>query len=209
MSAATLPSAPQPPAPARNPGRVVAVVIGSLLAFVALAAVALGGVGLWAHTTQRDANGWLNSSWRQLDTSASALTAEGVELGDIHGGPEDWISDLGPVRVRARRVDGGPVFVAIAPASRMSAYMNGVPHMQVQGLHRHGFNGTMFPGSGVLEPGRLGWAASASGPGTQTARWDPQSGRWSVVVMNADGSPGVNVVVQVGAFGWVRSNIMT
>lgn len=178
---------------------MVAIVIGALLAFVALLALALGSVALWADTTQRDAGGWLNSSWRQLDTSASAFTAEGVELGDIHGGPEDWISDLGPVRVRARRVDGGPVFVAIAPETRMDTYMNGVAHMQVQGMHRRGFSGSLFPGSRVLDPDRLTWAASASGPGTQTARWDPQSGRWSVVVMNADGSPGVNVFVQIGA----------
>lgn len=199
MSAATLPSAPQPPAPARAAGRVVAVVIGALLALLALLALALGGVGLWAHTTQRDADGWLSSSWRQLDTSANALTAEGVELGDIHGGPEDWISDLGPVRVRARRVDGGPVLVAIAPAAQMTAAMRGVPHMQVQDLHRHGYSGTLHPGSQVLDPATVDWAARASGPGTQTARWDPESGRWSVVVMNADGRPGVNVDVQVGA----------
>ena len=44
-------------------------------------------------------------------------------------------------------------------------------------------------------PGR----PAASGPGTQTVRWEPESGSWAVVVMNADGSPGVDVDVQLGA----------
>ena len=99
MSAATLPSTPQPPAPAQSAGRVVAIVIGTVLAFLAFIALALGGAALWAHTTQRDADGWFNSSWHRLDTSTRALTAEGVDLGDIRGGPEDWIPDLGPVRL--------------------------------------------------------------------------------------------------------------
>lgn len=201
MSATTLPGAPPPPAPPRDAGRVVAIVFGALLAFLALIVLALGGVGLWAHTTQRDADGWLSSSWRQLDTSTRALTAEGVELGDIHGGPEDWVGDLGPVRVRARRVDGGPVFVAIASEAQIDAYLTGVAHTQVDSLHRHGYRGTVSPGRRTPPPPTsvTGWAASASGSGAQTARWDPESGRWAVLVMNADGRPGVNVDVQIGA----------
>lgn len=201
MSATTLPSAPKPPAPAHDAGRVVATVFGALLAFVALIALAVGAVGLWAHTTQRDADGWFNSSWRQLDTSTRALTAEGVDLGDIHGGPEDWVPDLGTVRVRARRSDGGPVFVAIAPEARVDAYLAGVAHMEVDELHRHGVRGTVRPGTRTPQPpaDAAGWSAVASGPGTQTARWDPESGRWAAVVMNADASPGVRVDVQVGA----------
>ncbi len=35
-------------------------------------------------------------------------------------------------------------------------------------------------------------------------RWEPESGSWAVVVMNADGSPGVDVDVQLGArASWV------
>jgi len=37
------------------------------------------------------------------------------------------------------------------------------------------------------------------GAGTQTLNWDVKDGNWSVVVMNADGSKGVNTRVSAGA----------
>ena len=68
-------------------------------------------------------------------------------------------------------------------------------------MHGDGFDGTLRVGTRApaIPAAGGGWAASASGPGTQTARWEPESGQWAVVVMNADGSPGVNVALQVGA----------
>jgi uncharacterized protein DUF4389 len=41
--------------------------------------------------------------------------------------------------------------------------------------------------------------ASVSGSGTQTVTWPSESGRWSAVVMNANGQPGISVDVKVGA----------
>ena len=41
--------------------------------------------------------------------------------------------------------------------------------------------------------------ASAAGDGEQTIEWAPESGRWAVVVMNADGAAGVSVDASVGA----------
>ena len=35
------------------------------------------------------------------------------------------------------------------------------------------------------------WAATTSGAGTQELGWHPTDGRWAVVIMNADGSPGI------------------
>ncbi len=47
--------------------------------------------------------------------------------------------------------------------------------------------------------GRSLWAASASGAGTSSLTWKIKSGEWSIVVMNADGSPGVSADVTAGA----------
>jgi hypothetical protein len=199
MSATTLPA--PPPAPVRHGGRVAALVAGALIAFGAFLALLLGGVARWADTTQRDAHGGRTAPWPPVDTPTRAQTAEGRRRGDVRGGPEDWVPDLGPVRVTARRADGGPVFVAIAPEARVDAYLRGVAHTEVEDVHPGGFEGTVR--AGTREPAASasagGWAASAAGPGTQSARWDPASGRWALVVMNADGSPGVSVDVQVGA----------
>src|SRR4051812_34435252 len=203
MSATTL---PKPPTPALSAGRVVAIVAGAIAALIAFVLLAASAFGLWADATQRGADGWFSSPWQQLDTSSRALTAEGLRLGDVRGGPENSLPDLGPVRVRARSNNGLPVFVGIAPEARVDAYLRGVAHTEVDDVRPHGYRGTVRTGTRVPQPpmAAAGWSASAAGQGTQTVRWDPQSGRWAIVVMNADGSPGVDVDVQVGArASWV------
>ena len=70
MSATTL---PQPPSAARGTGRVVAIVAGALIALLAAALLLAGGAGLWADSTQRDADGWLDlavASLRDPDPGA-------------------------------------------------------------------------------------------------------------------------------------------
>ena len=42
------------------------------------------------------------------------------------------------------------------------------------------------------------WAASATGTGQQQLTWRVTGGRWAAVLMNADGSPGVDVSATVG-----------
>jgi len=209
MSAATLPTPPAPAAGRRGgAARVVAIVIGALLALIAGVLLIAGAFGLWADATQRDADGWLSSPTHHFDTTTRALSSEGLRLGDVRGRADELVSRLGPVRVRARRAGGRPVFVAIAPASRVDAYLRGVAHTKVTELRSDGFNGSVVTGDRVPgAPARFGgWAASAAGPGTQTAEWDPRSGRWAIVVMNADGSPGVAADVSVGArASWLGS----
>jgi len=202
MSATTL---PQPPSAARGTGRVVAIIAGALIALCAAALLLAGGAGLWADSTQRDADGWLASPWHRLQTPTRALTAEGLRLGDLRGGPDGWVEDLGSIRVRARRTDRGPVFVGLAPEARVDAYLRGVAHTEVDEVRASGYRGSVRTGSRApAPPSSTGWSASAAGQGTQTARWDPEAGRWAIVVMNADGRPGVSVDVQVGArAGWL------
>jgi hypothetical protein len=205
MSATTLPSAPEPSSPARGASRAVAIVAGVLLALIAAALLTIGAIGLWADSTQRDADGGLASPWHHFDTPTRALTAEGLQLGDLRGGPDAWVEDLGAIRVRARRSDGGPVFVGLAPEARADAYLAGVAHTEVDEVRPVGYRGTVRPGARVPgRPGAAGWSASDAGPGTRTARWDPEAGKWAIVVMNADASPGVSVDVQIGArAGWL------
>src|SRR5262249_15297634 len=43
------------------------------------------------------------------------------------------------------------------------------------------------------------WVASSTGPGARTLTWVPADGSWTVVVMNADGGPGIDVQADLGA----------
>jgi hypothetical protein len=57
------------------------------------------------------------------------------------------------------------------------------------------------PGDSMPEPptSQTFWAESVHGSEEQTLRWELESGTWSLVLMNEDGSAGVDLSVIAGA----------
>jgi hypothetical protein len=202
MATTTAGPAPTTSSPGFGAGRVAAVVGGSFAALVALGLLLAGVVLVWAHATQRDADGFFTSEQRRLSTPTAALTAEGLRLGDLNGGGE-WVVDAisADVRVRAARADGEPVFVGIARERDLDAYLSGVAHDEVREVHDDRVALRRADGAGPAGPPAAEdiWVARASGSGTQTVEWEAAEGEWAAVVMNADGRPGVTADVAVGA----------
>jgi hypothetical protein len=181
-------------------GRVMALVIGVVLALVSLGLLGGGGTALWADTTQRDAAGYLTTSAHEFSTAGSALASERIDLGSAGTG---WLYSpalAGTVRIRVTPVSPGPaLFVGIGPSTDVDRYLAGVSHTLVSDLWT---NRVQAIGGGTPRsaPGTQNfWAASTTGPGPRTLRWDPANGSWSVVVMNAGGRPGINVRADLGA----------
>ncbi len=210
MTTSAQPAPTVGPSSAWPAGRVVTVVLGSLGALVAAALLLAGVAVVLAHLTLRDSDGFYSSSTERVRTDTRALTSEGLRIGRVDGAGSDWAADLAPVRVRVRAAsaDGRPIFVGIAPERAVDAYLRGVAHEEVTGVHADPFATDTVRREGRARPTlpareRI-WAASAGGAGTQTAEWHVDSGRWAVVVMNADGRPGVAADIAVGAeIGWL------
>jgi hypothetical protein len=202
---------PPPTKPGRRgwtAGRVVSLVIGSLLALVSLGVLAGAGFATWATNTQRDAHGYLTSSARNFGTTSYAITSDSIDLGT--GTDRFTPGDiLGTLRIRATATaPTKAVFVGVAPKARVDQYLAGVGHAVVTDwadshtrsvLHRGAAPATPPIAAGI-------WTAHAAGRGTQTLTWRPAGGQWVVVVMNADGSRGVSVKADAGAtipdLGW-------
>jgi hypothetical protein len=181
-------------------GRVTSVVCGAILAVVATGLVSGGAALLAADRGERDADGFLSVS-DTLGSSGYAIVSDRIE---ISGTPADWAeveSVVGDVRLRATATDAAtPVFVGIAPTAAVTAYLDGAPYATLRDweggarLDLHQGNRT------VATPETAGiWTVRASGPGTQSVVWPRQSGDWTVVVMNADASPGVDVRAELAA----------
>jgi hypothetical protein len=198
---ATLSPTPAPPASSSGgAGRVVAVVGGCILVLIGVALLATGGVLAWADG-ERDADGFVTSPGEQFATSSYALTTDELDLSGLHdrpGGAE--LQDVaGRVRIRATGLGGRPVFVGIAREEDADRFLANIPHSHVTSVDPPRYRTV----GGEGRPGRPGdadfWAASASGTGRQQVTWKPEDGRWTVVVMNADGTAGVRASVRVGA----------
>jgi len=205
MSASTAHPLPGRSTPAWGPGRVLALIGGSLLALIALGLVIGGVVLVLAHGTARDSAGFYTSDTERFSTPTYALTSEGMQIGDIQGDGADWALDAidATVRVRASQPDGAPIFIGIASERAVDRYLTQVAHDEVSDVHSGPFTYDTVRRGGSATPGAPAnasfWAATATGAGTQALTWKPDVGRWAVVVMNADGSRRVAADVSIGA----------
>ncbi|WP_217922104.1 DUF4389 domain-containing protein [Miltoncostaea oceani] len=186
-------------------GRIVLLVVGSLLALIGLGAAAGGGALLWAHETQRDADGYFTTDTGRLASTGYAIVSDEIDLG-AEWDDTSWVTDLGDlVRTRVAATSAAPdgaVFVGIGPDAAVRRYLAGVPHDRVTDLDTDPFSAdyTRVPGARApAAPGTRGfWVASAEGTGRQVVEWEPREGNWAVVAMNADGSRVVRADVQLG-----------
>ena len=198
MSTASTDETGADPAPQRlGASQVVLIVVGSVVALLGVAMLAAGGIAVWG-LGQRDGSGYFSTKSHRLSTPSYALATESLDIGpDLPGG----IGDFGNVRIRASSASA--VFVGIARAGDVRRYLGGVRHSEITDFDTDPFRVTSRTVPGVAKPGSPApqgfWRVQASGPGAQTVTWPVESGRWSAVVMNADGSPDVSVAVSVGA----------
>jgi hypothetical protein len=202
------------PSPRRSgAGHVAAVVAAGLLALVSLGLFVGAGVLLWADG-QKDAQGFIATGSDPFKTSSPALVTDDL---DVDLGGTGWALDrdhYGKVRLQVTPHNAKPVFVGIAPTRDVDAYLRSTAHSTVTDVDYSPFRAEYRRHGGAERAARPAtqpfWAASATGAGRQTMTWDVEDGNWSVVVMNADGSRGVDAGVSAGAkipdlgtAGWV------
>ena len=119
---AAVPEAVAPAAPARKwtAGRIVAIIVGSILALISLGLLAGGIGGIVVDQTQRNADGFLMSPSQEFDT---ALVRP--RLGDPRRKAEvpQWVIDklIGTVRIETESEQS--VFVGIAAESDADSYL--------------------------------------------------------------------------------------
>ena len=189
------------PAPRRG-ARTASVVVGVMVGLLSLGMLTLGGVLLWAES-KKDDQGYISTDTQRFHTSTSAIATENIDLD--HAGP-NWLTSsdhYGDIRLEVAPRTDKPVFVGIARTKDVSSYLRQTSHATLTDVDFDPFKATYRtePGAGrpAAPTGKRIWAASSHGTGTQTLTWDVKHGDWSIVVMNADGSRGVDTGVSAGA----------
>jgi len=191
-----------------RPGRVIAIIVGSVLALLALGIFIAGGVLSLAYIVESDDGGYFDESLDRMGTATAAITTGDVDL-RTDPGPE-WVLDAVDVSVRLQATGvavNDELFVGIGPETDVETYLSGVAHDEVKDIRASGrILYQHVPGAESATPPaeETFWVASASGSGTQTVEWEVAGGQWAVVLMNADGSPGILADMTVG----VRSGVL-
>jgi hypothetical protein len=184
--------------------RIALIVTGAVTALAAAGLLAVGAVALWGDS-EKDADGYLSTDSHRFAASTHGFASESVDV-DLDGA--EWLmdsEDFGDVRLEVAPRSDEPVFVGIARTDEVSRYLSNVSHTSVSDVDSWPFEVSYDERAvaGDRRPAAPGqqpiWAASVQGAGTQTLDWDVEDGDWSVVVMNADGSRGVDAEVEAGA----------
>ena len=183
-------------------GRIIALAAGSVLLLISLALSAGGGILAWADTEQVHA-GYVTTTTATYSTRGYALASDAITL-HSRGMFVDQI------RIRITSSDPSrPLFAGIAATGDVERYLSGISYTTVDG-----HDVTDHPGAGVPAPpaAALPWAARAQGTGNLTLTWAVRDGDWTVVVMNADASPGLSVRAEAGisamALPWLAGEML-
>ncbi len=155
---------------------------------------------------RRGADGYVMAAEARYGTATYALASERLDLGSAAA---DWATRPGAaasIRVRVRSERPTAIFAGIAPAGDAARYLEGVSHETVLRAADATVVYRRESGSRAPSPPARSafWSAAVSGSGTQTLNWDVRPGRWTLVVMNADASPVVDVALRPGIkAGWI------
>ncbi|MGH9271708.1 MAG: hypothetical protein ACRDZ2_10595 [Ilumatobacteraceae bacterium] len=184
-------------------GRIVLLVFGCLIGLLGLGLLIGGIAATVAYGVARDGDGFFRSDEISLVSASSAIISDSV---DLNGGPADigWLSergDIGTVSVEIRPVTAGEeVFAGIGPTADVENYLASVAVDQVEDIEDN--VARLVPQEGTETPAppvdQTFWVAQIATAETGSMTWDIERGDWSIVVMNADGSPGVDVESRVG-----------
>ena len=172
-------------------GKLLAAIFGSLILLTG-AVMTTGGAIALAVT---DGNGWVNAPAARIQTDTAAVVGADIylDLGDAID-ERTYVSfgDI-PARIDVDSRNGKDVFVGIGAAEDVAAYVAGTAYARADffeddlELFTRGGDATL-----ISPASQSFWVASAT---DGSLDWDLESGNWSVVIANADGSSGVDVAV--------------
>jgi hypothetical protein len=176
--------------------KIFIIILGAFLVLLG-GGCTLGGIGTLVVVGN---DGWIQSGVDQVDVRGEALVS-GTE--EIEGeSPGDDIPGEARVRIRAQMTDDSPVFIGVARASDVTAYLQGAPLDVVDDVEIDPTElETVFvPGTADLEPpGEQDfWLQSVSGNGRQELDWEVESGQFRFVVTRVEPQEGFAVSVSAG-----------
>jgi hypothetical protein len=205
----------RPRSSGRDVTTLLAVFFGGIIIIASLGIMAGGGTVMWALSTFSDADGFLISREVKLQVDSHAMVHRGTEIDiDVDVPYYIWQPDLGDLvtlkLVGTSNDPSKPVFIGIAREGDASEYLSDVEYDAVVDFswpfdHRRESQPVFWfdahPGGAPSQAPATEtfWEASVTGSGTQTLEWEPEVGSFWFVVMNADGSSGVEVDMQMGA----------
>ena len=178
-------------------GRLVFGLLGFLVGVAAIS----GSLSILLD--DRDADDFFVSNEHTIARTSHAVISEDVDvLTDAPGWMAGWLTDPVDIRVSGSS-SSGDIFLGIAETGALAGYLSGVNHDVVTSIDLNGDDIEYTTNAGLAAPAlpadQTIWEAQVTGPGEQVLDWSLETGNWSVAVMNADATSGIDTTMVFGA----------
>jgi hypothetical protein len=175
--------------------KITLIVVGIVLLVCGLGVLA-PGIFLAVATSRDDA---LESGFHSMSTQTPALVSSAEQVSEGSSVPRSGFGEA-TITINARS-SGQPVFIGIAPSADVDRYLDGVAYEEIRDIRFSPYrvNTNQHDGVAVAEPpgDQNIWVAQATGNDPRL-EWQITNGDYRVVLMNDDGSAGVDSQVQFG-----------
>lgn len=170
--------------------KLIAALVGVPMVLGSFALTVFGGIAL----AVPDDDGWVSAGPLRVSSDAVALVGEDIriDLGDHVGSGGTFLGWDGiPARLEVSSRNGKDIFIGVASARDVAAYLSGVAVARIESFHhepdfqeRSGVTAAAPPTDQDI------WVASSV---DGSLDWDVTDGEWAVVILNSDGRAGVDV----------------
>ena len=182
-------------------GKIILLVFGVIIILISIGLIFAGGALIWADANHIDDEGFINSDIIQIARGSCAVMTGSIDIDEEALRVLKWWG-----LITVFEIEGGSnnpskqIFIGVAEESDLKAYLSGVDYDEMT-LNNRGWLSSLtpaytnHPGSSAPATPTSGtfWIESAYGTGTQTLAWETEVGSHSIVLMNDDGSSGIDL----------------
>lgn len=191
--------------------KLILFVVGGIFLLISFGLFLGGSALFWLNTSLADNEGFITTESRQLQTDTYAITFQHVDInvGEIVGGWSVWQpspSDFLTIKITVSNNNPPKkIFIGIASASDATLYLNDVEYdeittfdlsisrtIDVENVSHSGNTVPSAPNTQTF------WTTQEQGAGAQTLEWSPEPGSYWIILMNEDGSVGVDSTIRFG-----------
>jgi hypothetical protein len=185
-------------------GKVALLIFGILILLVSFGLLAGGSSLLWVNANHVDNQGFFTSDTIHIVRNSSAVAVGPIELDDV---ALRVLRTMGLITVfNFEGTNNNPskqIFMGVADQAILENYLENVAYDEITdfdlgwNLDFNKVSYTNHPGTSLasIPTSKSIWTVSAVGTGSETLQWQTEAGNNSFVLMNSDGSSGVDLNV--------------
>ena len=185
-------------------GKILLLVFGIIILLISMALIAGGATLLWVNSRYVDSAGYFASDTLHIERDSYAVVAGPIELDETAVRVLNSIGVITAFEFQGKNNNPSKqIFMGVTDEIGLANYLDNVDYDEINnigfgwGLDIHGITYTNHPGydEPSLPASESIWAVSVVGTASETLVWETRAGNYSIVVMNGDGSKGVDLDV--------------